>query len=106
MSAVTDYYFTQRTVIGAAAYILTVRYNARMDRYIMDIADASNTPIIQGLPILSNTNIYGLYVNKLPVSLPNGSLLVVDMSGLGADPQLGTLGGTVVVGASSVAVTR
>lgn len=103
MSVPTDSFFTQRTVLGPDTFILTFRYNARMDRWILDIADASNNVIEQGMVILASRNVYGLYINKLAAQLPAGSLIPVDMTGQGRDPQLKTLGGDVLLGYSTLA---
>ena len=92
----TDGCFTMRTVMGTASYTLTVRYNARMDRWIMDVADAQGNTIVTGLPMLTNWPVYGLFLNKLP-GLPQGALVPVDLTGNNNDGTEYTMGGDVQV---------
>lgn len=60
-----------RVTLTQVVYTITMRYNPRMQRWIMDIGDASNNPIQVGLPILIERNVAGQYVT---VGLPPGTI--------------------------------
>jgi hypothetical protein len=61
--------------LTSVAYTLRFRYNTRMQRWIMDCADASNNDIVNGVPLLINNLELYQYVNSL---LPYGQLIPVD----------------------------
>ena len=86
MAAALPGWFTIRTVLGKASYNLTYRYNARMDRWLLDVADANNVLLISGQPILGSWPVFGRFLGRV-AGLPNVLLLVVDMTGQGRDPQ-------------------
>lgn len=67
---VTYPWYQFRTALSGVVYTITLRYNPRMQRWIMDIADASNNPIQMGLPVLINRSVAGQYVT---VGLPPGA---------------------------------
>ncbi len=72
-------------------YTLRFRYNTRMQRWIMDIADGSNVDLITGLPVLLERNIAGQYVvSGIPVSV----FFVVDNTNQGTQPTRLSFGTT------------
>ena len=86
--------FTMRTTLGAANFTLTARYNARMDRWLMDVADANGNALLTGMPILTGWPIWTRFFNNIP-GLPAGAMLAVDLTGAGNDPTEFTFGGNV-----------
>lgn len=86
--------FTMRTALGTASFTLTMRYNARMDRWLMDIADANGVDLLNGQPILTGWPVFTTFFNKIP-GLPAGYLIAADLTGNGNDPTELTLGGDV-----------
>lgn len=56
-------------------YTIRARYNTRMQRWIIDIADSANNDIINGLAILLRTSLESQYV--IP-GLPAGALICED----------------------------
>lgn len=63
-----------RTTLSQVVYTVSLRYNTRMKRWIMDFGDASNNPIIYGLPILIERDISGQYVIE---GLPPGETFAI-----------------------------
>lgn len=96
MGVPTDGYFTQRTALGAASYVLTFRFNSRMDRWVLDIADANQNVLVSGLVIQggwpTTKRLRGIIAG-----LPKGDFLAVDMTGQGRDPDEETMGGDCVM---------
>ena len=96
MSVPVDGFFTQRTVLGPASYILTFRYNTRMDRWVLDIATSVGVPIVTGRVIQGRWPVLSRFVGRYD-GLPLGALIAVDMTGQNRDPQENTLGGDVIL---------
>lgn len=65
-------------------YLFTFRFNLRMNRWVMDIADEDEVVIIQGIKLLINQNLLRHYVMD---NLPPGIFLLVDESGNDAQPD-------------------
>lgn len=77
------YSFT--VTLTGVSYTFTLRYNIRLDRWMLDIADASETPILSGIPLLIERNLTGQYT---ALDLPPGVLFVTDDSGRELQPGL------------------
>jgi hypothetical protein len=56
-------------------FTIRMRYNTRMQRWILDIADPANATILAGLPLLVERNVAGQYVMA---GLPDGTIFVSD----------------------------
>ena len=70
-------FFTFTIVLSGTVFSLTFRYNIRMDRWFMDIADASGVLIVSGLPLLIQADIIGQYTKE---GLPAGRFIVYDLT--------------------------
>ena len=70
-------------VLSGTSFTLHFRYNTRMSRWIMDIADQSDTDILDGLPLLIDRNVNGQYVIS---GLPVGTFFAVDDTNQGTQP--------------------
>ena len=68
------WYFFQTTLSGAI-FNIEMRYNIRMNRWIMNILDQNQNPIILGLVCLIQRNMFGQYVT---LSLPDGTIFCTD----------------------------
>jgi hypothetical protein len=75
------YYF--KTTLSGAIYTLRFRYNSRMQRWIMDVADASNNDVIVGCPVLLLRDVFGQYV---VAGLPPGLFFASDDTNAGNQP--------------------
>jgi hypothetical protein len=84
------YYFA----IGLAGvqYTLRFRFNTRMSRWVMDIADAENNDLLTSLPLLIGRNLAGQY-SSIP-NLPAGTFFVVDETGQNSQPTRYSFGTT------------
>lgn len=77
--------------LSEVVFTLTFRYNSRMDRWIMDIADASGNDILAGIPLLILRDLTGQYVID---GLPPGTFYVVDSTNQNTQPSRDSWGVT------------
>lgn len=78
-------WYVQTVTLSGVTYRLELRYNTRMQRWILNILDAGDTPILMGQPLLINRNLTGQYTQ---LSLPEGTMFCVDDSGNNLQPTL------------------
>lgn len=71
-------WFRFRVALTKVTYTLEMRYNTRMDRWILHILDAVGQPILMGIPLLRRRNVIGQYPT---LALPPGGILAMDDSG-------------------------
>lgn len=81
----TQHWYSFRIALSQAIYTLDIRYNIRVDRWILSIYDSAQNPIVMGLPLLVGRDIIGQYAT---LALPPGPLFCVDDSGKGLQPAL------------------
>lgn len=81
-----------RATLSGVVYTITLRYNTRAARWVMDIGDASNNPILMGLPILIERNLAGQYVT--PGLPPGPSFAVCDTAAPLTQPSRYSFGTT------------
>lgn len=72
-----------RINLSGTTYTLHFRFNSRSQRWIMDVNDSSDNPIVQGIPVLINRDLFGQY-DTLP--LPDGVMFAVDNTGNDTQP--------------------
>jgi hypothetical protein len=70
--------------LSATQYVQRFRFNTRMNRWIMDIADSMNNDILDSVPLLINRNLTGQF-NYLP-GFPPGQFFVLDSTNQGTQP--------------------
>lgn len=73
-------------------YTFTFRYNSRMSRWIMDIADENETTILLGVPVLTEFSLIERFKDD---RLPPGAFLALDESGNQKQPAREDLGNDV-----------
>ncbi len=83
--------YSQRTVLGSVSFLLTFRYNARMDRWLLDVADTNANLLVAGVPILGRWAGLHRFNGRIP-GLPRGYLAATDLTGMDRDPQEHTFG--------------
>lgn len=76
-----DYDFN--VTLTGVRYNLHVRYNLRMDRWLLDIADAAGNLVVAGIVLLIQRSLTGQYTT---LALPPGPLLAADLSGQNLQP--------------------
>lgn len=81
----TAAWYKQTTSLNGTTYGLVFRYNTRLGVWCLDINNAAEQPIVQGIPLLTGRPLIGQYPE---LALPNGELLVVDNTGQGTNPGL------------------
>jgi hypothetical protein len=74
ISSLPNYEF--KTDLDSVTYILALRYNSRMDRWIMDIKTEDDDPIIMGRPILLGVSLLAQYVDP---RLPDGDIFAINL---------------------------
>ena len=78
--------------LESVLYTFSFRYNERMDRWIMDIADQNENDILLGTPILTRFNLVERFKTA---SLPPGEFFALDESGNAKQPGRDDLGNDV-----------
>jgi hypothetical protein len=84
-------WYTFTIALSGVIFTLRLRYNSRNTRWMMDVADAQNNDIINGITLLIDTNLLGQYVQP---NLPLGMFFVVDNTGQNTQPTLLSFGTT------------
>lgn len=77
--------------LSSTVYLFTIRYDQRMDRWIMDLADANSNPLVSGVPLLVGRNLIGRFVTE---GLPVGYFFVTDDTNTGIEPTRFSFGTT------------
>lgn len=77
-------WFRQQVTLSGNLYNLRFRFNVRSNRWIMDIADANNTDVLLGLPVLILRNLNNQFV---VTGNPPGVLYADDNSQNDAQPS-------------------
>src|SRR4249920_2633608 len=76
-------WYNIKDTLSGVLYTLRFRYNTRMQRWIMDIADPSNNNILNGIPLLILRDAVGQYVI---VGLPVGTIFSTDDTNQNTQP--------------------
>lgn len=69
--------------LSGVIFTLRFRFNPRMQRYVLDVADASNNDVLNGLVLLIQRDLTGQFVIS---GLPTGTLFVTDDTGKDSQP--------------------
>jgi hypothetical protein len=72
-----------------AVYILEFRFNTRMDRWLMNILNESEEPILMGIPMLTGIPLINGFVVD---GKPPGTFFCYDESGQSRNPDRETFG--------------
>lgn len=78
--------------LEANIYFFELRYNTRMQRWLMDIEDKDKITIVQGIPILTEIFLLSNFVDD---RLPPGFIIAIDESGKGKQATRQELGNDV-----------
>lgn len=80
------------STLAGTQYTFVMRFNTRMNRWLLDIEDVSGNVLIAGLPVLINRNMNGQYTYN--VSIPQGTIFCVDDTNSDTQPTLLSFGTT------------
>jgi hypothetical protein len=78
-------WYTRAITLTGQAYTLEIRYNSRLQRWLMSILDRIQNPILLSIPLLINRNLTQQYAT---LSIPEGMLYCVDETGQQLEPVL------------------
>ena len=87
-----DYDFT--ISLDGTVYLLSVRWNGRMNKWFISIALENGTEIIGMRPIIADFPPFARFRNN---NLPAGELIFIDTSGENRDPDRTDLGSRVIL---------
>jgi len=59
-----EYNYELTTIIDNATYIMHFYYNRRAGRWILNLKDENNDPIIMGIPLLIGSRLLSRFVNE------------------------------------------
>jgi len=68
--------YTFRIDLDGVTYTLGIRYNERMDRWIMDFKTENSEDIINGIPLLLGVSLLGRFKDT---RLPPGDLFMINI---------------------------
>ena len=84
--------YTFQIDLEEVSFIFKFRFNERMQRWIMDINDADENPILSGVPVLTAIPLTDEYVVD---GLPPGRFIAINQTGTNANPLRDDLGNDV-----------
>ena len=88
----TDIYsYFQNVVIDGVVYRMDVRYNGRMERWIIGLSDAEGNALLAGIPLLPSYPLTEKFRGCIE-NLPAGQFLIVDETGAERTPTRDDLG--------------
>jgi hypothetical protein len=67
--------FKFNTELDEETFIFNFRLNERLDRWVMSISDAAETPLVMGIPVLLGVPFYEQFKNP---GLPKGRLFAIN----------------------------
>jgi hypothetical protein len=82
-------YYKFKITLSSVIFTISMRFNGRMARWMMDVLDPSANPILMGIPVLIQRNLTGQYVT---LALPEGVLFATDDTGNDTQPTLYSFG--------------
>jgi hypothetical protein len=59
-----EYNYEYSVVIGSTTYILWIYFNRRMGRWILNVKDENNNPLIMGVSILVGSQMLARFANE------------------------------------------
>ena len=86
--------FRFTTELDNETFIFSFRLNERMNRWIMNIFDATEIPLIMGLPVLLGTVFYDQFKNP---ALPKGLLFAINPESANVEAGSEDLGKSVFI---------
>jgi hypothetical protein len=76
-------FYQYKIALSATQFTLVMRFNGRMNRWILDVNDQSGNPILSGIPVLIRRNLTGQYAY---LAVPQGTLFALDDTGQDTQP--------------------
>lgn len=83
--------YTQEVVLSGSVYQIGISYNARMQRWLMDIMDSTGAMMLAGIPLLVSFPLTDQYIGRI-AGFPTGQFIVIDETGAERNPTRDTLG--------------
>ena len=83
--------YTQRVNLDGVVYLLGLRWNDQMGRWILDLADSAGNALVQGRPVLEGVGLLDRF-KGIVAGLPAGSLRAIDGTGNHQDPDSDNFG--------------
>lgn len=84
--------YTIQVDLEGVTYTLNFRFNTRLQNWVMDIADAAGTDLLNGVVLLTNVALTSYVVKD---GLPPGKFICIDESGANRDAGIEDLGNDV-----------
>lgn len=78
-------HYLQSVQLSGVTYQLEIRYNTRMQRWVLNLADSVGGPIVSGVVMLTQRNLLGQYTT---LSVPPGVLFCYNATNSALQPSL------------------
>lgn len=78
-------HYTQSVQLSGVSYTMTLRYNTRMQRWVLNVGDAAGNDIVNGLVMLTGRSLNSHYTT---LSVPPGVLFCFNGTDLSTQPTL------------------
>ena len=82
-----------RVTLDGVEFVLRVRWNSRMQRWVLDLYDVAEAPLATNLVLNVGSGLLAAFGRR--ADFPAGELLAFDTSGAGAEAGIDDLGGRV-----------
>lgn len=82
-------YYKFRISLSGTVFTLSFRFNGRMNRWMLDVNDASGNQILSGIPLLILRSLFAQYRT---LNLPEGLTFVTDDTGTDTQATLYSFG--------------
>jgi hypothetical protein len=83
--------YTEKITLEGVIYTLGIRYNARMDRWLLSIKDSADTNMAISLPLLNGVPLTYKWVGRI-AGFPPGQFTMVDETDQDRSPGKDDLG--------------
>lgn len=83
--------YFQKVTLDEVVYTLSFRFNARMNKWIMDISSSAGVALLEGLPLTQGMPLTYRFVGRT-ADFPLGQFWIIDETEQGGDPDRDTLG--------------
>lgn len=84
--------FNFKIDLDEVSFFFFFQYNARDDSWFISVSDADEIPLVQGIKIVVDVNLFGQFAH---LAIPQGNLFCSNSENLNTEPNLENFGNNV-----------